>query len=119
MSPTTNTPQDTNVSLLRQLVLRNSFGNPEGRRAFPSPRGEGTGACLNQKRSLKTTLARMQQLGQCGDVRDVAEVVDDLQARFHLPLTQLRPRYQRAVFSIDVSPVDAADTGSFRRVDGV
>jgi hypothetical protein len=64
-------------------------------------------------------LARMQQVDQCGDVRDMAEVVDDLQARFDLPIAQLRPRHQRAVFSIDVSPVDTADAGPFRRIDGV
>ena len=58
-------------------------------------------------------LAHMQQVGQCRDVRDLAEVVDDLQARFDLPVTQLRPRHQRTVFGIDIGPVDAADARPF------
>ena len=75
------------------------------------------GAYSNKLRD--PALVRMQQVDQCGDVRDMAEVVDDLQARFDLPIAQLRPRHQRAVFGIDVSPVDTADAGPFRRIDGV
>lgn len=40
---------------------------------------------------------------------DVAQVVDDLQTRFDLPVGQLRLRHQRAVLGVDVGPVDAAD----------
>src|SRR5262249_29476688 len=70
-------------------------------------------------KSRDPALARMQQVGQCRDVRDVAKVVDDLQARFDLPLMQLRPRHQRAVFGIDIGPGNATDAGSFRGVDSV
>src|SRR5437870_1860260 len=68
---------------------------------------------------MAAALARLQHISQCGDVRNMPKVVDDLQARFDLPVTQLRPRHQPAVFGIDIGPVDAADTGPLRRVDGV
>src|SRR5713101_1580829 len=63
--------------------------------------------------------ARMQQVGQCGDALDVAEVVDDLQTLFDLPVVQPRVRHQRTVLGVDVGPGDAADAGPLRRVDGV
>jgi hypothetical protein len=63
--------------------------------------------------------ARLQQVGECGDVPDLAKVVDDLQARFDLPLAQLRLWHQRAVLGVDVGPVNAAPACSLRRVDGV
>jgi len=54
-------------------------------------------------------LAPTQQVGQGGDVLDVAEVVDHLQAFFDLSVAQRRVRHQRAVLGVDVGPVDAAD----------
>jgi hypothetical protein len=60
----------------------------------------------------------MQQVSQCGDVRDVAEVVDHMQALFDLTAAQLRLRHQRAVLGVDVGPVDAADARPLRHVDG-
>ena len=42
--------------------------------------------CLHQARHEGVSQARLQQVDQCGDVRDVAEVVDDLQTGLDLPV---------------------------------
>src|SRR2546428_6276733 len=75
-----------------------------------------TSLCWGGERGVSRAL--MQQVGQGRDVRDVAEVVDGLQARFDLPVTQRR-RHQRAVLGIDVGPGDTAHACPLRGVDGV
>ena len=83
------------------------------------PEGCGT-------KPLTLTLSRwerghgsMRQVGQGGDVRDVAEVVDDLRLASTCSVAQRRRRHQRAVFGIDVGPVDAGSACPLRRIDGI
>src|SRR5215475_8945526 len=93
--------------------------NPMGqleRASYARPR-EMTSLCSGGARGVSR--AYLQQVDQGRDMPDVAEVMDHLQARFDLPVTQLRIRYQRAVFGIDVGPVNPQYACSFRRVDGV
>jgi hypothetical protein len=46
----------------------------------------------------------LQKVQQGRDVRDLAEVVDDLQACVDLLITELGARHQRAILSLNVGP---------------
>ena len=48
---------------------------------------------------------------------NLEKVIDDLQAFFDLLVVHLSPWNQRAIFDVDVGPVNSQDSRSFRRVD--
>src|SRR5215510_12754039 len=69
--------------VITMSLLRHESEPCYGRKDRCSHTVKSNACCLRASQTL------MQQVGQCGDMLDVAEVVNNLQALFDIPVAQL------------------------------